>query len=110
MRNRKGFHLTEALVAMLLVGGPLLSIVHLVEGNVRGASFNQQRASTQMVLAELAEILMGESPAELSRACASPAALSDLLARRIEHLPEAARAPYQRQVGPLLHGLSGHLE
>lgn len=105
--SRRGFSLLEVLVAVALAAGPLLLAVHLVQTNVSGQRFNQERATARAVLLDLLDMLLGESE-DLLRALSGPANAARLdraLDERIGGLPEEAQKAYREQSAPL----RGHL-
>ena len=99
-RTRKGFQLTEVLMAIAMAAGPMIGAIVLINQNVSGARFNVDQATARQALVDLTELLLGETMDSL-RDTAKPGKnpkLNDLLKNRISRLPEAAQKQYTQQV------------
>jgi hypothetical protein len=110
--KRRAFSILEILVAIGLAAGPLLLAVHLVQSNVSGAKFNQERGTARLVLLDILETLLGE-PVELLRAVAGTAnapKLDRVLEERITSLPDEAQKSYREQSAILRGKLSATFE
>jgi hypothetical protein len=112
--RRRAQTLVEVMIALAIAAGPMLLAVHLIHSNVKGAHFNQERATARMALVDLIEILLGETNArlrEISRpGSGSGKLLADLLVNRISKLPEKWGTQYRRQVSAFLGSLSCTLD
>ena len=109
--RRRGFHLTEVLIALAVATGPMLVAIHLIQSNARGARFNRDRAVSRMVLLDLASLLKGERPQNM-RALLEPgqqSRLNDLLEKRMALMPTEARKIYREQARPVLGRIRGSL-
>lgn len=102
MSVRRAFHLTEVLVAIAVVAGPLLIAITLVQRNTAGARFNEERAVARLVLLDLSEMLSGEPVARLRELEADPKLLAATFTERIGRLPAQVRDEYSARVKPLL--------
>ena len=101
--KRRGFQLTEILMAIAMAAGPMLAAIVLINQNVTGARFNVDQATARQALVDLTELLLGETMDSL-RDTAKPGKnpkLNDLLKNRIGRLPEAAQKQYNQQVAGL---------
>jgi hypothetical protein len=102
--SRRGFQLTELMVALALAVGPILSAVQFTQSNLRGARFNQNQASSQLALMDAVELLLGETTSRLREVCNADSneALLTMLNARIGCLPAELQQRYQAQVAPFL--------
>ena len=55
--SRRGASLLEALVAMAIVGGPLLAVIGLMTSNTRGTHQTQDHLAAEMYLQDMLELL-----------------------------------------------------
>jgi hypothetical protein len=109
--RRHGSLLMEVVVAVALAAGPLLIAVNLIQSNVAAARFNSERATAQLVLIDLTELLLG-APLDALRQMSNPEAsgwIDTFLQERISHLPDVARDQYRREVTPFLGKFSFQL-
>jgi hypothetical protein len=97
--KRRGYQLTEVVVALAVAAGPLLVGFQLIHSNTTEARFNRDRAVARLLLSDISEILCGETIEQL-RDVNRPGALDAVLERRIERIHPAVRKAYAEQVNP----------
>jgi hypothetical protein len=109
--RRRGFQLTELMVALALAVGPVLSAIQFTQSNLRGARFNQNQASTQLALMDAMELLLGETTSRLREVCNADTneALLTMLKARVGCLPADLQKRYQAQVAPFLASAKSEL-
>ena len=83
--SRRGASLLEALIAVAIVGGPLLACIGLVANNTRGTAHTQDQLAAELYLQDLLELLAVtcSDPAQLVRDArgASPTLAAQMEAR-----------------------------
>lgn len=90
--KRKGFSLVEVLVAIAVAASALVVVMGLANSSVSGARGDVGRFAQDQVTAQVAELLAGESLPRLRRVAAGGAdALTQVITRRLRHLPPEAR-------------------
>ena len=103
-QGRRGVHLAEILLALVIVGGPLLSVIGLVNRTQHNANKQRVLAAAEQVACEWLELVAGENP-DTRRALAADG-LDRYLGRKVrdraKRLPPAARDAYLAQVLPLV--------
>ena len=100
------------MVGIALAAGPLVLALHLIHSNVHGARLLQDRATARLVLADMVELLAGESTSTLRELSGPDGArlLRERLAARVAHMPPPAREPFQAQLAPFDGTLSCGLD
>ncbi|MBI4862144.1 MAG: type II secretion system protein [Candidatus Riflebacteria bacterium] len=110
--SRRGFHLTEVLVALALAGGPLLAVLNLIQTSSQGARRNQQETTARLAALDLVEGL-ARLPVDTLRAVTPErrgAWLDDELDRRGASMLPEAREAYEHEVRSLRGRLAFDLE
>lgn len=111
MNRRNGFTMIEIMVALVLLGVPILVLVGWTQSNRRNVKFLEQRLSARLVLIDLAGLLSGEPEDRLARIGESPESeLDSLLEGRVAGLPEELRERYRAQIQDLRGRLGLRLE
>lgn len=107
---RRGFQLTELLVAIAIAAGPMLLAIHLVQSNAAGARFNHERAMARLILVDLSEILIGEPVEKLRTLDQAPGDVAQGFSERIAKLPDSVREKYRAEVTPYLPRIKCRVE
>ena len=110
--SRRGASLLEALVAMAIVGGPLLAVIGLIVSNTRGTHHTQDHLAAEMYLQDMLELLAVTCSdphslvkAESSAGAASPE-LEELMAGRAS-LPASFAPELQRRLAEFAEQMQG---
>jgi type II secretory pathway pseudopilin PulG len=90
---RRGFQLMEIIVALALLAGPATLGFSLMQSNTREARRNGDRVAARFMMADVLEILAGESRESLNGLVRSQD-LGALLERRTAHVPEPSRTTF----------------
>ena len=101
--RRSGFQIVEVLLAIMLVAGPLLICVNLLQSNISASKFNTTQIWAEMVLADLLELLCTRPVADIKTVAndTTGAALTGLLKTRLERVPEPAGSELKKKMGEL---------
>ena len=105
--RRRGFHLTEVLIALALAAGPLLVGLELIQSSTRQARHTLHLATARLLVVELLDLVLamtGEDIDGLAGAAGGPA-LDALLAQRVTGMPAELKETY----GLEMTALKGHL-
>jgi len=105
LRPAGGFHLLELLLAVVLVGGPLVVMVTAVVQTSRNASRLQARAEAEQVLVEWSERIarLDRSTADQLAAEGLSGWLAAIVQSHAELLTPAAQQSQRRLVQPLIN-------
>ena len=98
--KRRGFHLTEVLIALVLAAGPLLVMFQLVQSNSRASRHLLDHATARHLLIELSDLLMAQPREELKATAAGTGALNRFVEMRLSAMPVELREPYLEQLKP----------
>jgi hypothetical protein len=108
---RNGVHMVEICVGFGLVGGVLLIIMTLMHHNSRATRRSVAHTTARLVLADLAELLMGETMEELVQIEeGGPEQLDRMINGRIAAMPEAAQRLFRTEISPFLGRFSLQVE